>query len=117
LTAAVIAGLIILSASGFVALWTVKSLGLTGNLAAQAVTYLLWHALFCLPQTLMPTLDVIFIAYGRTKTVLGLQITFSLILSVFIVWVSASAARRWRPGSVRGCGMRGAVPVVLAGRD
>lgn len=79
LTAAVVAGVIILSASGMLASWTVKSLGLQGGLADQAETYLRWHALFCLPQAVMPTLDAIFIAYGRTKVVLVLQITASLL--------------------------------------
>lgn len=79
LTAAVIAGVVILSVSGMSAPWTVMSLGLSGNVAAQAETYLRWHALFCLPQTLMPALDAVFIAYGRTKTVLGLQLISSLL--------------------------------------
>lgn len=79
LTAALIAGILILTASGALAPWTVKSLGLQGNPAQQAETYLRWHALYCLPQAIMPTLDAIFIAYGRTKTVLLLQVTASLL--------------------------------------
>lgn len=79
LTSAVLAGTIILSASGALAPWTVKSLGLQGDLAMQAETYLRWHALYCLPQAVMPTLDAIFIAYGRTKVVLVLQITASAL--------------------------------------
>ena len=79
LTAALLAGILILSASGLLAPWTVLSLGLQGDLASQAQAYLQWHALFCLPQAVMPTLDAIFIAYGRTKTVLVLQITASVL--------------------------------------
>jgi putative MATE family efflux protein len=79
LTSALLVGILILSASGFLATWTVKSLGLQGDLALQAETYLRWHALYCLPQAVMPTLDAIFIAYGRTKTVLILQITASVL--------------------------------------
>ena len=79
LTASLLAGIIILSASGLFAPLTVNSLGLQGGVATQAETYLRWHALFCLPQAVMPTLDAIFIAYGRTRTVLGLQITSSLL--------------------------------------
>ena len=79
LTAAVVAGIIILSASGMLAPWTVKSLGLQGELGQQAETYLRWHALYCLPQAVMPTLDAIFIAYGRTKTVLLLQVVASVL--------------------------------------
>lgn len=79
LTAAVVAGVIILSASGMLAPWTVKSLGLQGELGQQAETYLRWHALYCLPQAVMPTLDAIFIAYGRTKTVLLLQVIASVL--------------------------------------
>lgn len=79
LTASLVAGIIILSASGALAPWTVESLGLHGNLANQAETYLRWHALYCLPQAVMPTLDAIFIAYGRTKVVLFLQVTASIL--------------------------------------
>jgi putative MATE family efflux protein len=79
LTSALLAGILILTASGLLAPWTVKSLGLQGDLALQAETYLRWHALYCLPQAVMPTLDAIFIAYGRTKTVLVLQITASVL--------------------------------------
>jgi putative MATE family efflux protein len=79
LTASLLAGIIILSASGLFAPLTVNSLGLQAGVATQAETYLRWHALFCLPQAVMPTLDAIFIAYGRTRTVLGLQITSSLL--------------------------------------
>ncbi|MBK8815284.1 MAG: MATE family efflux transporter [Methylococcaceae bacterium] len=79
LTSATLAGLIILCVSGLVAPWTVLSLGLQGDLAMQAETYLRWHAVFCLPQAIMPTLDAIFIAYGRTQTVLVLQITASVL--------------------------------------
>ena len=79
LTSSLLVGILILSASGLLAPWTVFSLGLQGDLAAQAQAYLQWHALFCLPQAVMPTLDAIFIAYGRTKTVLVLQITASVL--------------------------------------
>jgi putative MATE family efflux protein len=79
LTASLLAGLIILSVSGALAPWTVRSLGLRFDLAVQAETYLRWHALFCLPQAVMPTLDAVFIAYGRTKVVLMLQITSSAL--------------------------------------
>lgn len=79
LTAAALMGAVILTLSGALSPFTVKMLGLKGSLAGQAETYLRWHALFCLPQTVMPTLDAIFIAYGRTRTVLLLQITSSLL--------------------------------------
>ena len=79
LTASALAGIIILGASGVLAPWTVKGLGLQNDVASQAETYLRWHALYCLPQAIMPTLDAIFIAYGRTKTVLVLQVTASLL--------------------------------------
>ncbi len=79
LTSAVLAGIIILGLSGALAPWTALSLGLQDGLARQAETYLRWHALYCLPQAVMPTLDAIFIAYGRTKTVLVLQVTASVL--------------------------------------
>ncbi len=79
LAASLIMGVIILTISGLVAPWTVAGLGLHDNLAKQAEIYLRWHALFCLPQAVMPTIDAIFIAYGRTKIVLLLQVTASLL--------------------------------------
>ncbi|WP_411725443.1 MATE family efflux transporter [Methyloglobulus sp.] len=79
LTAAALAGIVILGASGTLAPWTVRSLGLQNDLAKQAETYLRWHAVYCLPQAVMPTLDAIFIAYGRTKVVLVLQVTASAL--------------------------------------
>jgi putative MATE family efflux protein len=79
LTASALAGVIILGASGLLAPWTVQGLGLQDAVASQAETYLRWHALYCLPQAIMPTLDAIFIAYGRTKTVLLLQVIASLL--------------------------------------
>lgn len=79
LIASLLAGIIILTASGMLAPWTAHSLGLQNDLAKQAETYLRWHALYCLPQAVMPTLDAIFIAYGRTKIVLLLQITASVL--------------------------------------
>lgn len=79
LIASLLAGIIILTVSGMLAPWTAHSLGLQNDLAKQAETYLRWHALYCLPQAVMPTLDAIFIAYGRTKIVLLLQITASVL--------------------------------------
>lgn len=79
LTASVLAGMIILCTSGLLAPWTVKGLGLQNAVASQAETYLRWHAFYCLPQAIMPTLDAIFIAYGRTKIVLLLQVTASIL--------------------------------------
>ena len=112
LTASVVAGILILSASGIVAPWTVKSLGLQGDLAKQAETYLRWHALFCLPQAVMPTLDAIFIAYGRTRTVLVLQITATvlnfLLNPVCIYWLGLGIG-----GSAMATGISQGVAVVM----
>jgi len=83
-------GALILWCSYHLAPWTTETLGLTGDTAVMAETYLRWHALFCLPQAIAPTLDAIFIAYGRTKTILLLQITASslnfLLNPFFIYW-------------------------------
>lgn len=79
LTAAALVGILILALSGFLAPVTAEILGLKGSLAEQAATYLRWHALFCLPQAVMPTVDAVFIAYGRTQTVLLLQAISSLL--------------------------------------
>jgi putative MATE family efflux protein len=90
LAASLLTGLVILSLSGLLADWTVSGLGLHDNLAAQAESYLRWHALYCLPQAVMPTIDAIFIAYGRTKTVLFLQIAATFLNfalnPLFIYW-------------------------------
>ncbi|MGR9099015.1 MAG: MATE family efflux transporter [Gammaproteobacteria bacterium] len=84
-------GIVILSLSGLLAPWTTAMLGLEGELAKTTETYLRWHALFCFPQSLAPTIDAIFIAYGRTKTVLLLQIMAStlnfLLNPVFIYYM------------------------------
>lgn len=91
LAAALLAGMVLLTISGHFAPLTVQSLGLKDNLAMQAETYLRWHAYYCLPQAVMPAVDAIFIAYGRTKVVLALQITASalnfLLNPVFIYYL------------------------------
>ena len=79
LTGAAILGVVILSLSGLLAPWTAAMLGLEDHLAETTEVYLRWHALFCFPQALAPTIDAIFIAYGRTKTVLLLQTTASIL--------------------------------------
>ena len=78
-SAAALMGIVILALSGWLAPVTVKVLGLKGSLADQAKTYLQWHALFCLPQAIMPTVDAVFFAFGRTRTVLLLQVAASLL--------------------------------------
>lgn len=112
LTAALVAGIIILGASGIFAPWTVRSLGLQGNLALQAETYLRWHAFFCLPQAVLPTLDAIFIAYGRTQTVLLLQMMASilnLLLNPICIYVLGFGIG----GSALATGISEAVAVVV----
>lgn len=112
LLSATLVGVVILCASGLLAPWTVKSLGLEDNLAVQAQTYLRWHAVYCLPQAVMPTLDAIFIAYGRTQTVLVLQITASvlnfLLNPVCIYWLGFGIG-----GSAMATGVSEAVAVFL----
>ena len=112
LTSAILAGIVILTLSGSLAPWTVLSLGLKGNLAGQAETYLRWHALFCLPQAVMPTLDAIFIAFGRTQTVLVLQVTSSflnfLLNPVCIYWLGFGIG-----GSAMATGISEAIALVM----
>jgi putative MATE family efflux protein len=79
LLSSILAGIALLTASFQWAPYTTASLGLKANVAAQAQIYMSWHALFCLPQAVMPTIDAIFIAYGKTKAVLVLQITASVL--------------------------------------
>ncbi|MDG2364392.1 MAG: MATE family efflux transporter [Methylococcaceae bacterium] len=89
LIGSLLVGVLILSLSYHLAPWTTATLGLTGDAAVMAETYLRWHALFCLPQAIAPTLDAIFIAYGRTKTILLLQITASslnFLLNPFFIY-------------------------------
>ncbi len=112
LAASLISGIIILTASGTLAHWTVKSLGLQGNLADQAETYLRWHALYCLPQAVMPTLDAIFIAYGRTKTVLLLQIIAS-VLNLLLNPVCIYALDLGIGGSAMATGISEAIAVIM----
>ncbi len=112
LISALLAGIIVLTFSGFMAPWTVRSLGLRGGVAMQAETYLRWHAVFCLPQAVMPALDAIFIAFGRTKTVLVLQITASLLNfllnPVCIYWLGFGIG-----GSAMATGISEAVAVIV----
>jgi len=75
LSGALLLGIVILTLSGTLAAQIAEWLGLQGKLAELAATYLRWHAMFCLPQAIIPVIDAIFIAYGRTKIVLLLQIT------------------------------------------
>jgi putative MATE family efflux protein len=112
LTSAALAGIIILTASGLLAPWTVLSLGLQGSLAQQAETYLRWHAFFCLPQAIMPTLDAIFIAYGRTQTVLVLQITAS-VLNFLLNPICIYALDLGIGGSAMATGISELVAVIL----
>lgn len=89
ITGAIIIGVIILTLSGLLAPWTVSLLGLQDNLADTAQSYLRWHALFCLPQALAPTIDAIFIALGRTKTVLLLQLiasSLNILLNPILIY-------------------------------
>ncbi|MGR9036766.1 MAG: MATE family efflux transporter [Gammaproteobacteria bacterium] len=79
LSCAALLGVVILSLSGLLATWTAVMLGLKSGLAETTATYLRWHALFCFPQALAPTIDAIFIAFGKTKTVLLLQTTASVL--------------------------------------
>ena len=79
LVSSLFAGIIILSLSAGLAPWTAQALGLRGSVADQAACYLRWHAMTCLPQAVMPTLDAVFIACGRTKVVFALQIVSSVL--------------------------------------
>jgi putative MATE family efflux protein len=56
-----------------------KLLGLSDQVAGQAAEFLRWHAVYCLPKALMPTLNAVFIAYGQTRTVLLLQIVATVL--------------------------------------
>lgn len=79
LVSAFLAGVTVLAVSGSVTPWTAKALGLEGNLAREAEAYLRWHAYTCIAQAVMPTLDAVFIAFGRTGVVLALQVTACLL--------------------------------------
>jgi len=79
LTGAVLIGAVVLGLSGLFAPAITHLLGLSDAVADQATLFLRWQAAYCLPQAIMPTLDAIFIAYGRTRIVLGLQIIATVL--------------------------------------
>ena len=112
LSGSFILGIVILGLSGLFAPITVDLLGLQNNVADSAQIYLRWHALFCLAQAVMPTVDAIFIAYGRTKIVLLLQVTatvLNFILNpVFIYYLDFGIA-----GAAIATGISQSVAVML----
>lgn len=82
-------GLCVLSLSAWLAPMTVQLLGLTGNTAELAQAYLRWHALSCLAQAVMPSLEAIFIAYGRAQPVFWLQLlatTLNIVLNPVCIY-------------------------------
>lgn len=79
LLAALLSGSLVLSLSALYASDISKLLGLSDQVAGQAAQYLRWHAGFCLPQALMPTLNAVFIAYGHSRTVLLLQVVATIL--------------------------------------
>lgn len=81
LTGALLIGACVLLGNACAAPMITGLLGLSDKVAGQAAAYLHWYALYGWAQTLMPTLDAIFIAYGRTRTVLLLQ-TIATVLNI-----------------------------------
>lgn len=72
-------GFIVLLTSGFCAPWLVSSVGLKGDSAHAAITYLRWLAACGFPLVLAPMIDAVFIAMGNTKAVMWLQILATLL--------------------------------------
>ncbi len=79
LTGALLLGAMVLTLSYLFAPALTQLLGLGENVAKQATAFLHWHAVYCLPQAIMPTVNAIFIAYGRTRTVLLLQVIATVL--------------------------------------
>ncbi len=79
LAGSVLLGSMVLALSGLYAPVLTNLLGLSDSVADQASMYLRWHAVYCLPQAIMPTLNAILIAFGCTRTVLLLQIIATVL--------------------------------------
>ena len=74
ITGAVFLGLIVNSLSWLFAPQIARGLGLTGQPAALAATYLSWLAICCLPLVLAPVVDSIFVGLGQTKQMMFLRL-------------------------------------------
>lgn len=112
LVGALLLGGIVLSLSALYAPRLTSLLGLSDTVASQAAAYLRWHALFCLPQAIMPSLDAIFIAYGRTRTVLLLQI-ISTVLNILLNPVCIYQLGYGIGGSAMATGLSQGVAVLI----
>ncbi len=86
LVGAVVIGVVVLLLCGFGAGAIVATLGLEGEAAAEAETYLRWLALAGLPLTLSPLVDAAFISMGRAGQMMGLQVV-ATVLNGLLNWL------------------------------
>lgn len=112
LSGALLIGVLVLGLSGTFAPVITGLLGLSDAVAEQAAVYLRWHALFCLPQAMMPSLNAIFIAFGRTRTVLLLQI-IATVLNILLNPVCIYQLGYGIGGSAMATGLSQLVAVIV----
>ena len=96
LVGALLIGVIVLLVCGLAAPWITRSVGLRGESAHAAIAYLQWLAVFGLPLVLAPVIDAVFIATGKTVTVMWLQVLATLLNiglnPVLIYWADLGIA-------------------------
>ncbi|MFZ5481242.1 MAG: MATE family efflux transporter [Myxococcota bacterium] len=59
-----------------------RVLGLEGEVARDAATFLRWLSVFAVPAALHPTLDAVFVAVGRTRLMMALQVGAAVLNAV-----------------------------------
>jgi len=112
LTGAFLLGGIVLTLSGMFAPFITGLLGLSDAVANQATNFLRWHAVYCLPQAIMPTLNAIFIAFGHTRTVLLLQI-IATVLNILLNPVCIYQLDYGIGGAAMATGLSQAVALII----
>ncbi|BCX82868.1 hypothetical protein MIT9_P2459 [Methylomarinovum caldicuralii] len=82
LTGSLLIGALTLAGLGLGSERIAALLGLAPAVRAQAAEYLFWLACAGLPLTLAPLIDSVFIAMGRTRLVMGLQVIATVLNAV-----------------------------------
>lgn len=89
LSGALLIGVFVLVACGLMAPWIANSVGLKGTSAQAAATYLRWLAGFGFPLVLAPLVDSVFIAMGKTRIVMWLQVlatVLNMVLNPLLIY-------------------------------
>lgn len=79
LSGTLLIGFPVLLVCGLTAPWITKALGLSEGTAQAAIVYLQWLAVCGLPLVFAPLIDAVFIAMGKTATVMWLQVLATLL--------------------------------------